>query len=89
LGGLWFKDSPSKQFETPISKIIRAKWFGGVTQVVEYLLCKYKALSSKSSLTKKKKKVYCESVCVTPAAASYIGCYDSMQTTSNGVSCTT
>jgi hypothetical protein len=37
--------------KTPISKIITSKWTGGVTQVVEYLLCKcllckHEALSS-------------------------------------------
>jgi hypothetical protein len=30
----------------PISKITRAKWIGGVSQVAECLLCKCKALSS-------------------------------------------
>jgi hypothetical protein len=30
-----------------MSKIIRTKWTGGMAQVVEYLLCKHKALSSK------------------------------------------
>jgi hypothetical protein len=39
-----------------ISKMTRAEWTGGVAQVVEYLLCTYKALSSNSSPTKKKKK---------------------------------
>jgi hypothetical protein len=32
--------------ETPISKITRAKWTGGVAQVVECLLCKHEALRS-------------------------------------------
>jgi hypothetical protein len=40
--------------ETPISKISRAKWTGDVAQAVEH--CKYKALSSNPSPTKKKKK---------------------------------
>jgi hypothetical protein len=31
--------------ETPISKITRAKWTGGVAQVVEHLLCKHEAVS--------------------------------------------
>jgi hypothetical protein len=31
--------------ETPISKISRAKWTGGVTQAVEHLLCKHEAQS--------------------------------------------
>jgi hypothetical protein len=35
--------------ETPISKITRGKWTVGVAQVVEYLLCKCKALSSNTS----------------------------------------
>jgi hypothetical protein len=37
--------------ETPISKITRAKWTGGVdvTQPVECLLCKHEVLSSNSS----------------------------------------
>jgi hypothetical protein len=37
----------------PVSKIIRAKWLGGMTQVAEHLLCKLKALSSNPSPTKK------------------------------------
>jgi hypothetical protein len=36
-------------FQDPISKITRAKWTGGVAQLVEYLLCKCEALSSNSS----------------------------------------
>jgi hypothetical protein len=32
----------------PISKITRAKWTGGVAEVVESLLCKCEALSSMS-----------------------------------------
>jgi hypothetical protein len=42
--------------QDPISKITKAKWTGGVTQAVESLLCKCKALSSNPILTKKKKK---------------------------------
>jgi hypothetical protein len=42
--------------ETPISKTTREKWTGGASQDVEYLLCKYEALSSNSSPTRKKKK---------------------------------
>jgi hypothetical protein len=34
--------------QDPISKITRIKWIGGVTQTVECLLCKHKALSSKT-----------------------------------------
>jgi hypothetical protein len=41
------QSQPSQVRETPISKITRAKWTGGVAQVVEYLPCKSKALSSK------------------------------------------
>jgi hypothetical protein len=37
----------------PISKITRAKWTGGVVQVIECLLCKSNALSSNPSLAKK------------------------------------
>jgi hypothetical protein len=39
--------------QNPFSKIIRAKWTGGVAQAVVYLLCNCKALSSNSSPTKK------------------------------------
>jgi hypothetical protein len=42
-----------KVLETPISKITKAKWTGGVAKRVE---CKNKALSSNPSSTKKKKK---------------------------------
>jgi hypothetical protein len=48
------------QHETPISKITRAKWTGDVAQTVECLLCKCKALCSKPSPTKKKKRVWKE-----------------------------
>jgi hypothetical protein len=37
--------------ETPIFKITRAKWTGGLAQVVQHLICKCKALSSNPSLT--------------------------------------
>jgi hypothetical protein len=40
--------------ETPISKITRAKWTGGVAQAEECLLCKNKALSSSSQSHQKK-----------------------------------
>jgi hypothetical protein len=43
--------------ETPISKINRAKWTGGVVQVVEHLLCKSESLSLIPSLTKKKQNL--------------------------------
>jgi hypothetical protein len=39
--------------KTPISKITRAKWTGGVDQAVEYLLFEYKVLSSNPNPTKK------------------------------------
>jgi hypothetical protein len=42
--------------ETPISKITRAKWTGGVAQIVECLFCKHKVLNSTPIPTKKKKK---------------------------------
>jgi hypothetical protein len=32
--------------ETPISKIIRAKWIGGVAHMIECLFCKHEVLSS-------------------------------------------
>jgi hypothetical protein len=37
-----------------ISKRTRAKWTGGVAQVVKHLLCKCKALSSNTSVSLKK-----------------------------------
>jgi hypothetical protein len=40
----------------PISKITRAKWTGGVTQVIEYLLCKREALSSNPTGARNKKR---------------------------------
>jgi hypothetical protein len=40
----------------PISKINRAKWTGGVAQMVERLLCKCEALRSNSPPQKKKGK---------------------------------
>jgi hypothetical protein len=40
-------------WEIPISKITRAKWIGGVAQVVEHLLCKCKTLGFKPHSTKK------------------------------------
>jgi hypothetical protein len=38
--------------ETPISKITRVKWTGGLAQTIEHLLCKCEALSSNSSPSK-------------------------------------
>jgi hypothetical protein len=40
--------------ESLISKIMRPKWTGSVAHTVEHLICKYKALSSNPSPTKKK-----------------------------------
>jgi hypothetical protein len=48
--------------KTPISKITRAKWTGGVAQMVERL-CKLKALSSKPIPTKLKKALYKRVMC--------------------------
>jgi hypothetical protein len=42
--------------ETPSPKLARAKWTGGVPQVVESLFCKHNALSSNPSPTKKKRR---------------------------------
>jgi hypothetical protein len=51
------QDQPGQKVnETPISEITRAKWTGGVAQVVECMLCKHRALSTNPSPTKKKKK---------------------------------
>jgi hypothetical protein len=47
--------------ETLISKMTRTKWTGSVAYTVECLLFKCKALSSKPSFTKKKKKNTMES----------------------------
>jgi hypothetical protein len=44
--------------ETPPLKITRAKWTGGVAQVVECLIDKHKTLSSNPSPTKKRKKFF-------------------------------
>jgi hypothetical protein len=47
---------PAQQMvcEIAISKITKVKWIGGVTQAVEFLLCKHKeALSSNPGATKK------------------------------------
>jgi hypothetical protein len=53
LGGWSCKTSLGKLWD-PISKLTRAKWTGGVAQVVE--LCKYESLSSNSSSRKKAHK---------------------------------
>jgi hypothetical protein len=53
--------------ETPIFKITRAKWTGGVVQAVEHLCCKHKALSSnpvppkKPQTNQNKTKMFCYS----------------------------
>jgi hypothetical protein len=44
--------------KTPISKITRAKMDWKCRPMVEHLLCKYKALISNASPTKKKKKEF-------------------------------
>jgi hypothetical protein len=49
----------SNSLRDPISKITRAKWTVGATQVVEYLLPKCEALSSNPSPTQKKKFCVC------------------------------
>jgi hypothetical protein len=54
LGGRDWKDGVSRPSQAntslyPISKITRAKWTGGMAQVVEHLLCNLKGLSSNSS----------------------------------------
>jgi hypothetical protein len=42
--------------ETPISKLTRIKWTGGMAQALQCLLWKHKILSSNSILSKKRKK---------------------------------
>jgi hypothetical protein len=42
--------------KTTSPKVIRAKWTIVVTQAIEHLLCKHKALTSNFSTTKGKKK---------------------------------
>jgi hypothetical protein len=41
-----------------LQKITRAKWIGGVTQAIEYLLCKREALSINPSPTRKERKKF-------------------------------
>jgi hypothetical protein len=53
IGRIMVQGQPRQFVRFPISKIMRTKWTGGVTQEVECLLCKHKALSSNSSHTKK------------------------------------
>jgi hypothetical protein len=45
------RTTPANRWGDLISKITRAKWAGGVAQVVECLLCKHEALSSKFLLS--------------------------------------
>jgi hypothetical protein len=58
---LWFQASPGekkkKVCETIISRIIRAKWTGGMAQAVELLLCEPKPQVQTPVLPKEKKKV--------------------------------
>jgi hypothetical protein len=51
------RPAQAKLHETPISKITRAKWTGGVAQLEEHLLCKLEALSSNSTPTHKKNDI--------------------------------
>jgi hypothetical protein len=52
IEGSWFEANRRQiVFKSPISKITRAKWTGGVTQAIEHLLCKHKALNSNLSPT--------------------------------------
>jgi hypothetical protein len=56
IGRIKVQDQPGQiVWETPISKITRAKCTGGVTHIVEWLPCKHEALSSNSRPTKKRK----------------------------------
>jgi hypothetical protein len=52
-------------YETPIFKMTRAKWTGGMTQAVECQLCKREALSSNSHSEKPLKDTtdYCNKIC--------------------------
>jgi hypothetical protein len=58
--GVWDREDHSlratwaNSLRDPISKVTRKKFTGCVAQVVEYLLCKCKALDSNPSLTGKK-----------------------------------
>jgi hypothetical protein len=42
-------------FEAPLSKITRAKWTGGMAQVIEHLFCKHKVPSLNLTNTPNKK----------------------------------
>jgi hypothetical protein len=56
IGRIAVQDQPRQiALKTPMPKITRAKWTGGVVQVVEHLLCRCRVLSSNSSPTKKLK----------------------------------
>jgi hypothetical protein len=52
------KPASANSLQDPISKITRAKWTGGVAQVVQCLLCKCEALSSNSHPIKNRWFVY-------------------------------
>jgi hypothetical protein len=55
---------PGWRIHKIISKITRTKWTGGVTQVVQHLLCKPETLSlNPGSIKKKKKKKKLSSFC--------------------------
>jgi hypothetical protein len=59
LGGLWLEANPKEIVRDPISKITRAKWTGGVAQVVEHLLCKASSSDFKPQSYKKIKNTEC------------------------------
>jgi hypothetical protein len=42
-GGFHFEQPGKIAYETPISKTTRAKWTGGVAQVIQHMLCKHMA----------------------------------------------
>jgi hypothetical protein len=53
VGRITVQGQPSQVFLNILtSKLTRAKWTGGVTQMIGHLLCKHKALSSNPSHTK-------------------------------------
>jgi hypothetical protein len=56
LGISWFKASLITVLIDRVFKITKANWTGSVTQAVECLLCKHKALHSNPTPTKKEKK---------------------------------
>jgi hypothetical protein len=52
-----FEASLANSSQDPISKITRAKWTEGMSQVVEHLLYKHESLSSNPIPQKRKKAV--------------------------------